>query len=464
MAIPQNDPALCGLSWATKVIASGMAFTGRDADNIFRRSCNWMAAPDAMMKEALETKNPAALLALDPTIETHNGGDLVSVTLDGRTAWAKRFGDQGFSVVSDPGTEPSFVPTPIERPAATNGWPKGDPEAVDPGMTDLDTDLLQEASDLYFANPMQMTNAVVVLHKGQPVLERYREPYGRETQFESWSMGKSIAATLAGIAVRADQLRLDEAQLFDQWTDDRSAIAARDLLNMASGLEFTGSFGKDEDHSEKQRDGLFLDHIYVYASGCDAHDFCVNKPLADEPGTAGRYRNCDPILATSLVRERMVGGDVQRFLTWPYEHLFHKIGARGMILETDPYGNFLISGHDYGRAMDWARLGQLHLQRGAWGGDQIFDNVFAEFVRTPASAAWAHDPYYGGFFPTNATGIIPTLPRDAFWMSGGGRQRVMIVPSLDLVMVRMGHLSGVAFGLDDILNDAYGLIARSVKS
>ncbi|MEM9839321.1 MAG: serine hydrolase [Pseudomonadota bacterium] len=464
MAIPQNDPELCGLSWATKVIASGMAFTGRAPEDIFRRSCNWMAASDAMMKEALETKNPAALLALDPVIESRSGGDLVSVTLGGRTAWAKRFGDQGFAVVDSPDRSPAFAPTPIARPDQTTGWPDGDPEVIDPGATGMDTELLAQASEKLFTNPMEMTNAVVVLHKGQPVLERYREPFGRETQFESWSMGKSISATLAGIAIKAGQLSLDETELFDNWTDDRKTIRTRDLLNMASGLSFTGSFGKGEDHSVKQRDGLFLDHIYVYASGCDAHTFCADKPLADPPGTAGRYRNCDPILMTSLVRNRMAGGDVDRFLSWPYENLFHPIGARGMILETDPYGNFLISGHDYGRAMDWAHLGQLHLQRGAWGGLQLFDEDFAEFVRTPATEAWTHDPYYGGFFPTNATGIIPTLPRDAFWMSGGGLQRVVIIPSLDLVIVRMGHMAGQVFGVEATLAEAFGLIARAAAS
>lgn len=463
MAIPQNNPALCGLSWATKVVASGMAFTGRSGEDIFRRSCNWMAASDEIMKEALEDRNPARLMALEPEISVEENGDLVSLTLGGQTAWVRRFGDQGFAVVDGPEAGPHFTPQKLAKSPAEGAWPIGDPnpDAVDPAATGLDTDLLSEASEKFFANPMEMTNAVVVLHKGQLVFERYREPFSRETQFESWSMGKTIAATLVGIAIRAGKLSLDDDSLFPTWTDDRRAIKVRNLLNMASGLHFSGSFGRGEDHTVKQRDGLFLDHIYVYASGCDSAAFCLSKPLADPPGTAGRYRNCDPLLATTLVRDRMVDGKTESFLAWPYTHLFDKIGAGGMILETDPYGNFLISGHDYGRTMDWARLGQLHLNRGAWGGEQIFDEAFADFVRTPATEAWAHDPYYGGFAPTNATGIMPDVPRDAFWMSGGGAQRVTMIPSLDLVVVRMGHMHGQAFGAVDTLNAATGLIAKA---
>ncbi|MEM9011369.1 MAG: serine hydrolase [Pseudomonadota bacterium] len=468
MAIAQDDPALCGLAWATKVVASGVAVTGREATDVFTTSCNWMAAPDAMMRSVLETRNPGPLLSLQPEIAVDAAAGLTSMQLAGRTAWARRVGDQGFCVVDGPEMAPHFTPVPVPvRDTTGLAWPTGDPAAADPGASGADAALLEEAAKRAFARPIEFTNALIVLHRGELVLERYREPFDRQTRFEAWSMGKSIAATLVGVAMQDGLLDLDDDHLFEAWSgsaDPRRAIRLRDILNMASGLRFTGSYGRDEDHSVKQLEGRFLDHIYVYASGVDSVAFCLDKPLADAPGEAGRYRNCDPLLATALVRDRAVGGDVGAFLTWPQARLFDRIGATGMLLETDPYGNFLISGHDYGRAIDWARLGLLHLQEGAWEGDQILPAAFAEFVRTPATRAWAHDPYYGGFFPTNATGIIPSLPADAFWMSGGGRQRVVIVPSLDLVIVRMGHMAGQAFGVDETLNAVFGLIAEAVSS
>jgi CubicO group peptidase (beta-lactamase class C family) len=465
MAIPQDDPALCGLAWAAKVMASGKAYTGRDPLAVFRESCNWMAAPDDMMRAVRETGDPRPLLALAPELTW--GGDALGVSLDGRTAWVKRFAAQGFCVVDGPEAQPHFTPTTGVAPPDIScaPWPQGDACEADPGCTGAEVAALRAAEDLAFANARQMTNALLVLHRGRILLERYRAPFDRTTQFESWSMGKTIAATLVGVALNQGLLDLDEPCNFDAWRGDaRAAITPRHLLNMASGLAFTGSYGHSEDNLTKQQDGRFLDHIYVYAGGVNSFAFCVNKPQQDAPGKAGRYRNCDPILATALVREKACGGDVQRFLDWPYRALLHRIGAVGMLLETDPFGHFLISGHDYGRARDWARLGQLHLQRGAWEGEQLFSEAFAEFVRTPAAEAWRDDPTYGGFVYVNATGHFPTLPKDAFVMSGGGRQRVVVVPSKDLVIVRLGHINGMMAGVDETLNAVYGQILSALPA
>ncbi|MEM7663451.1 MAG: serine hydrolase [Pseudomonadota bacterium] len=465
MSIPQNDPDLCGLAWATKVCASGHFHTSRDPLQTFYESCNWMAASDDVVRQAIKDRDPTGLMSLRPEIALDEDRASLSLTLNGRTAHARKFGDQGVSVVSSVDDEPMFVPQRTPRESYTGvKTPLDQADVVaEAGVTGMNAAALKAAEDLVFENPRHMTNAFLVLHKGQLISERYKQPFDAETRFESWSMGKSLAATLFGVALQNGEVDLDDTNLFAEWSDDeRADIRARDLLNMASGLQFTGSYGRTEDTSRKQEDGVFLDHIYVYAGGVNSHDFCLSKPLEDPPGTSGRYRNCDPLLTMGLIRERACGGDIEAFLTWPYEYLLNRIGANGMILETDRYGHFLISGHDYGRARDWARLGQLHLQRGAWGADQILPESFAEFVRTPARHAWPPGHAYGGFCYVNADKIMPTLPEDAFIMSGGGRQRVVMVPSLDLVIVRLGHINGQGQSLEDTLNKAYGMICGAV--
>ncbi|MEM1396113.1 MAG: serine hydrolase [Pseudomonadota bacterium] len=466
MALDQNNPALCGLSWAAKVVASGIFITGRDPKEVLTLSCAWMAAPDDMLKEAIENKNPRPIMALPVEIDVDESDRRVSLSLNGLTAHAREFGDQGCIILTDPTGEVHFNPTPVDRtPIKDNFVPEALPTAGDAASTGLDANKVTEAIDLAFQNPMQFTNALVVVHKGKIIAERYREPYGRDTQFESWSMGKSISATCVGIAEKSGALSLDDDDLFDEWrtdaSDDRRKVKVRNILNMASGLKFTGSFGKDEDHSVKSENGKFLDHIYVYGGGTNSLEFCLGKPLADAPNTAGRYRNCDPLLALALVRDRMVDGDIQEFLNWPQRTLYDRIGSDGMVLETDPYGHFLISGHDYGRAIDWARLGQLYLNRGAWGSDQILNESFVDFVQTPAAEAWSHHPYYGGFFCTNATGLMPGSPEDTFWMSGGGLQRTVIIPSEDMVVMRLGHMAGAVFGVEATLNEVVAKLASS---
>ncbi len=466
MPIDQRNPARCGLSWATKVVASGVFITGREPDNILKLSCGWMAAPDSLLKEAIETKNPAPILSLPIEADVNADEKSVRLSLNGEEGFARFIGDQGCVILDRPDDDLHFTPRPVERKPIKDGlFPDDAAVTGEEGATGLDAEKLRAAVDGMFDNPMQFTNAFVVLHEGRPIVERYRAPFGPSTQFESWSMGKSIAATLIGVCEREGRVDLDEDGLFDAWRgadDKRRAIRARDLLNMASGLQFSGSYGKDEDHSVKSENGVFLDHIYVYGGGVNSFEFSRDKPLADPPGAAGRYRNCDPLLAVGLARERAVGGDIEAFLNWPQQRLYDRIGSDGMVLETDPYGHFLISGHDYGRARDWARLGQLYLQRGAWGGDQILNEDFVDFVQTPAEKAWAHNPYYGGFFCTNATGLMPGSPKDVFWMSGGGLQRTMIIPSKDLVIVRLGHMSGAIFGVEDTLNETVAAIAALV--
>ena len=116
------------------------------------------------------------------------------------------------------------------------------------------------------------------------------------------------------------------------------------------------------------------------------------------------------------------------------------------MIETDPFGNFLGQGYELASGRDWARLGNLYLQDGVWNDERIFPEGYAKFVRTPAPA-WEADkrPIYGGFFWINGDGRFP-VPRDAYYMAGAGGQTTLIIPSHDLVVVRLGHFKGAASG------------------
>ncbi len=93
-------------------------------------------------------------------------------------------------------------------------------------------------------------------------------------------------------------------------------------------------------------------------------------------------------------------------------------------------------------ARDWARLGNLYLQDGVWNGERILPEGYVKFVSTLAPA-WEADkrPVYGGFFWINGEGTFP-VPREAYYMAGAGGQTTLIVPSHDLVVVRLGHFKG----------------------
>ena len=177
------------------------------------------------------------------------------------------------------------------------------------------------------------------------------------------------------------------------------------------------------------------------------------------PNTVGRYRNSDPMTLGFLVRQHAEkNGGV--YLTYPQRALFDRIGIRRQVLEPDPWGNFLLSGYDYGTARNWARLGLLYLRDGVWNGQRLLPEGFAKFVGTPAPA-W-REPEYGGQFWVNGTGRW-NLPRDAYFAFGAGGQHTFIVPSHDLVVVRMGHQRGAQVG-SKLLNQSLAAIVSAVEA
>ena len=311
--------------------------------------------------------------------------------------------------------------------------------------TERNASLVTRAVDAAFAPQEALTAAYVVTWKGQIIGERYRPGITMHTPLESWSMGKSLTATLMGILINRGVYSLDQPAPIPQWQnedDPRRKIRIQDILRMSSGLRFRAPADPDFDPA----DG-YPDHRYVYTGTVNSFKWAADRPLQWVPNTVGRYRNSDPVLTNYLIRMAVErhGDDYHSF---PQRALFDRLGMRNMVLETDPYGNFLIQGYEFGSARDWARLGNLYLQDGVWNGKRLLPEGFVDFVSTLAPA-WVADgrPIYGGFFWINGTERFP-IPSDAYYMAGAGGQYTIIVPSRDLVVVRMGHYKGSSAGFE----------------
>jgi CubicO group peptidase (beta-lactamase class C family) len=252
-------------------------------------------------------------------------------------------------------------------------------------------------------------------------------------------MGKSLTATLMGVLIQQGAYDLSQPAPIPEWqaaNDPRAAIRIRDLLNMSSGLRIKALEDPDYDP-----EGTYPDHLYFYTGAVNAFHYAATRPPQWPAGKVGRYRNTDPVLTNYLIR-LAVEKRGEEYLSFPRRALFDKLGIRTFVIETDPFGNFLTQGYDFASARDWARLGNLYLQDGVWNGERILPEGFVNFVSTLAPAWVAdHNPVYGGFFWINGDGAYP-VPRDAFFMSGAGGQKTMIIRSHDLVVVRLGHDKG----------------------
>lgn len=408
-----------------------------------------------------------------PGREIDPDGQRVHITTDtGVTRTAVLHGDQGCVALPKGEDVPFYETVPVTSTVNRDDpWPMGDALPDEELPDDVDGAKLEAAVDAAFEEGA-MTLAFVVLHRGRLVAERYREGIDKDTPLESWSMNKSLSATLMGVLIQQGVYDLDEIAPIDAWHEDpadiRGTIRIRDILQMSSGLRCVNAGDPEYDEAAMG----YPDHLYLYTGTVDSHLWAVDRPAQWPPNTVGRYRNCDPVLTNHLVRLGVEGELEENYHQFPQKHLFDKIGAARFVAEADPYGNFLLNGYGFGAGRTWARLGQLYLDDGVSPeGERVLPEGFADFVSTVASS-WEADgrPIYGGLFwinnpPRGGTKRFPALPNSAYSMAGAGGQSTIIVPTHEMVIARLGLYQGSLDGsANRALQNALGLLMEAIPA
>jgi len=431
---PPGDPLSHHAAGFAKVMCSAVFITGLDPD-FAGENVGYFTAPFEIRAK------------LGKPVVDHEHKQVHVAVPGGVTRTAVYLGDQGCVTLPVGKDSVSFQPVKLKTSlpgAAEQAWPMGDVLPNDPPPPALDMAKVKQAVDAAFDPPEGKTAALVVTWKGRLIAERYAPGITAQTPLESWSMGKSVAATLMGVLIQQGAYELWQPAPIPEWQDGkdlRSEIRIADLLHMSSGLRIKALEDPDYDPA-----GTYPDHLYLYTGGVDSFHYAATRPLQWLPGKVGRYRNTDPVLTNYLIR-LAVEKRGEEYLSFPRRALFDKLGMRTMVLETDPFGNFLNQGYEFASARDWTRLGNLYLQNGVWNGERILPEGFVKFVSTLAPAWVAdHNPVYGGFFWINGDGSYP-VPRSAYFMSGAGGQKTMMIPSHDLVVVRLGHYKGLDEGM-----------------
>lgn len=440
---PQGTHTENGLAGYAKILCSGVFVSGRAPEDVARGSA-YFFMPRAEQDQVKWTIDRGARAA--------------RASLGAISREARYYGDQGCIIQhpQKPGIHFTPVPVTTTLPEAMSlSWPMGDRDDGSPPPATIDSAKLRSAVEAAFADPAAMTAAFLVVHEGRIVAERYAPGITKDTQLESWSLGKSLAATLFALLVKDGTYALEQPAPVPLWQkpgDPRSKIRNIDLLRMSAGLKFLGN-------QEAGSTATYPDHYFIYTGAIDSFEYSITRPQEYPPNTDGRYRNSDPLTITYLAKLAVTRRG-ENFLTWPQRALFDRIGIRKQVLETDPYGNFLITGYDYGTARNWARFGMLYLQDGVWQGQRILPEGWTRFVSTPAPA-WQR-PEYGGLFWLNRVGTW-NLPPETYFAAGAGGQNTWIVPSHDLVIVRMGHMRGQG-PARRATNTALGLVIEAVAT
>ncbi len=338
--------------------------------------------------------------------------------------------DQNGSVASAATLAVEPAPKSAEQPVAPD-----DLRIAGEPSPEVDVAVLRSAVDWAFSEPdsglPRNTRAVLVVHDGRIVAERYAEGFHEDTPLIGWSMTKSVVNALIGILVREGKLSLDAPAPIPEWVgrdDPRRRITVANLLHMNSGLEF-----------EEKYSNPLADVTYMLFGVPGAAQFAVAKPLLAEPGTRWSYSSGTSNILTHAIRHAVGEKDHPSF---PRRALFDRIGMSSAVMETDATGTFVGSSFMYATARDWARFGLLYLQDGVWSGTRILPEGWVDFSRSPAPGA--PDGKFGAHFwlripdEFRCGADTPDLPADAFHAVGHEGQFVTVVPSQKLVLVRLG--------------------------
>lgn len=327
---------------------------------------------------------------------------------------------------------------PLERILQTADvpWPDGLGQPIS-NIATIDYQSLNNTIESFYEknaeNSVIRTKAIVVIYKGQLIAEAYANGINLETPLLSWSMAKSITNMQVGLLVKDKKLFLNSAPDIPLWkmlSVKHQQITLDQLMRMSSGLEFSEVYGMGSDAA------------VMLSVEPSASDFATNKPLTFEPDTHWSYSSGTSNIIAGIVK-KAIGGDFQHYYEFAQRRLFHPLNIHTAQLETDANGTFVGSSYMYASARDWAKLGQLFLQNGRWKQQQLLPEEWVKYSTTPTKT----DPlnHYGAQFWLNKnpadpskTRVWPSIPTDAYYMSGFQGQNVVIVPSKDLVVVKMG--------------------------
>ncbi|MEM9014972.1 MAG: serine hydrolase, partial [Pseudomonadota bacterium] len=292
-------------------------------------------------------------------------------------------------------------------------------------------DEIRAIVDAAIINNPSNHRAIVVMHDGEIISEGYAEGFSDKTPLLGWSMSKSVIGTLVGAAVEAGFLSLDDPIGAPEWPggDDRSALTWRHLLQMQSGLAF------DEDYRN-----LRSDAVRMLFEQADAGAYAVRQPAAAPPNAMFNYSSGTTNILARALNDLLKENDTDIY-AFATNRIFRPIGASSFVMEPDAAGNPVGSSFIYATARDWARLGQLYLQDGVWADKPILPSGWTTFTQDPASES---DGQYGGQVWLNRDGAFererdfPSLPESAYYFSGHEGQFVLIMPSNNMVIARLG--------------------------
>ena len=286
------------------------------------------------------------------------------------------------------------------------------------------------------------TRSLLVIHRGEPVLERHAPGFGPDTRQVSWSMAKSLTHALVGRLVEMGLVDSIDAPMPTPFPagDPRGAITWREWLTMTDGLDYTEIAEPGTEPPVAEQDVVQM--MYGPGRFDVAAWIASNLPALHTPGERWNYSTAGYHLVARAAQEAMgTAGDPAATTAWLDANLFGPL-EMDPVAEYDAAGTLLGGSLVYATARDFARLGQLYLADGVWEGERLLPEGWVEFARTDHAPDDGVAVYGAGWWlmPEDADDARFDVggPHDVFHAGGHEGQSIWVAPSEDLVVVRLG--------------------------
>lgn len=411
-----------GANYGAKIVCSNVFIAGRDGQAVLADD---VQAPGHPVLKYLK-------VSVDQQRKTVRAqffgfvGDGMAVYRPGTGCAAAPDGDVALA------SQYQFKPIPIWAPSPNVPWPTGSLPDLNPAVQAL---LDQQA----LAGPGM--RGMAVIHRGRLIAQRYGAGFSAATPLLGWSMTKTVTAALVGVQVADGKLSLLQSGFWPQ-DDPRAQITVAQLMSMTSGLRYNESYGDVSDVTRM----LYLEP--------DMAGFTAAQPVEAAPGAKWNYSSGTTLLLSRIWQRAAAGNaSVQGpaatsadVLALPHNRLFAPLGMNSAMIEADARGNLVGSSYMYATTQDWARFGQFLLQDGVWQGKHMLPPGFVDGMRQVAAASGGQYGQ-GQVWRQGPAGDTPEgqnpdarfqLPPDTYWMQGHDGQSIAIVPSQQLVVVRLG--------------------------
>lgn len=391
-----------GSGYAAKIVCSNVFLAGRD--------------PQEVLAIDVQAPGNPLLLMMRVTVDRDAGrvdAGLLGFIGTNQATYRPRL---GCTVSPDGSALPQVALPPRSSPSVDEApaWPVGQGVERDPRV-------MAVLEDKALTGPGM--RAVVVVKNGRIVGEAYGEGFSKDTPLLGWSMTKTVNAALIGTLMNSGRMSLGDRDLLPAWSNDkRREITLANLLAMESGLGFNENYGAVADVTRM----LYLEP--------DMAAFTATIPLEADPGARFRYSSGSSVLLSKIWMDRI--GDRATALGYPSRALFDPLGMTSAVMEPDAAGTFAGSSYLYATGRDWARFGLFLARDGVWNGMRLLPDGFVHLMQEPNAHSGGRFSEMQTWLP-KANDNMP-LPADTFYLQGHDGQTIAVMPSSDLVVVRLG--------------------------